>query len=97
MQEIIRKNEIFEGIKGSTYLSNWVRLPPGTIIDHMHASLLGVTKKLLNIWLSIENRKHDYYLRSKLVDIYKMLLQVKYPIEFSRMQRSTSIQYFKVT
>jgi hypothetical protein len=65
----------------------------------MHASLLGVTKKLLNIWLSIENRKHDYYLRRKLVDIDKILLQVKYPIEFSRMQRSISehIQYFKAT
>jgi hypothetical protein len=24
VQESIRKNEIFEGIKGSTYLSNWL-------------------------------------------------------------------------
>jgi hypothetical protein len=38
-------------------------LPPGTIKDYMHASLLDETKKHLNIKLSIENRKHDYCLR----------------------------------
>ena len=90
VQESINRNDIFEGIKGSTYLSNWVRLPTGTVIDYMHASLLGVTKHLLNIWLSIENSKEDYYLRNKLPNIDKILLKVKYPIEFSRMQRSIS-------
>ena len=64
VQEIINRNDIFEGIKGSTYLSNWLRLPTGTVIDYMHASLLGVTKHLLNIWLSIENSKEDYCLRN---------------------------------
>jgi hypothetical protein len=48
VQESINRNDIFEGIKGSTYLSNWLRLPTGTVIDYMHASLLGVTKHLLN-------------------------------------------------
>ena len=33
VQGSIRKNEIFEGIKGFTNSSNWVRLPSGTIID----------------------------------------------------------------
>ena len=99
VQESINRNDIFEGIKGSTYLSNWLRLPTGTVIDYMHASLLGVTKHLLNIWLSIENSKEDYYLRNKLPNIDKILLKVKYPIEFSRMQRSISehIQFFKAS
>ncbi len=75
-------------------MSNWLRLLIGTVIDYMHASLLGVTKHLLNIWLSIENSKEDYYLRNKLPNIDKILLKVKYPIEFSRMQRSISEHIF---
>jgi hypothetical protein len=49
--------------------------------------------------LKIENSKEDYYFRNKLPNIDKILLKVKYPIEFSRMQRSISehIQFFKAS
>ena len=83
-------NITVEGIKGPTYLSKLLPLPTSTIIDYMHASLLGTTKHLLSMWLSIKNQKTEFYLGSKINSIDKILIQVKYPIEFSRYQRSIS-------
>ena len=53
------------GIKGATYMSNWLTLPTYCIIDYMHASLLVTTKHLLNTWVSNNNRSKEYYLRQK--------------------------------
>ena len=99
VQESVSQKCIFEGIKGPTYLANWLRLPDATIIDYMHASLLGVTKHLLNIWISNENKKKEFYLGSITHNIDKILLEVKYPIEFPRMQRSISdhLKFFKAS
>ena len=99
VQESIRQNTVYEGIKGPTYLSNWLPLPTSTIIDYMHASLLGLTKQIFNIWLSTENRKEEFYLKLKLHEIDEILLQTKYPIEFSRQQRSISenFKFFKAS
>ena len=84
------QNIVFEGIKGASFLSNWLPLPTSTVIDYMHASLLGTTKHLFNIWLSNENNKEEYYLGSKLNGLDKILLEIKYSIEFTRQQRCIS-------
>ena len=98
VKQSIIQNSVFEGIKGQTYLSNWLLLPKCSIIDYMQASLLGTTKHMFNIFLSAKCRTKDYYLGSKLNDIDKLLVQIKYPSEFSRQQRSIShLQYFKAS
>jgi hypothetical protein len=63
----------------------------------MHASLLGTAKHMFNVFLSAKCRTKDYFLRSKLNDIDKLLVQIKDPSEFSRQQRSIRyhLQYFK--
>ena len=88
-----------EGIKGQTYLSNWLTLPTATIIDYMHCSLLGSTKHLLNIWLLPKNSKKEFYLGLHKQEIDTILLNIKYPIEFPRQQRSISehLQFFKAS
>ena len=97
-QSMIHKS-VCEGIKGSTYLSNWIVLPTCSIIDYMHASLLGTTKHMLNLFLSDKHRTKDFYLGTKLNDIDKILLQINYPSEFSRQQRSIThhLLYFKAS
>ena len=87
------------GIKGASYLSEWLVLPTCTIIDYMHACLLGTTKHLMNMWLSTTNRSKRFYLRSKVKDIDKLLIDIKYPTEFSRLQRTISneFSYFKAS
>ena len=98
VNESIRNNACFEGIKGATHLSKWLPLPTSIIIDYMHASLLGTTKHMLNIWLSLSNCKKEFYLGRKIRDIDEILLHVKYPIEFPREQRSLAqhLKYFKL-
>ena len=87
------------GIKGATYMSNWLTLPTYCIIDYMHASLLGTTKHLLNMWVSNNSRSKEYYLGQKLENIDSILLLIKYPTEFPRQQRSIShhLQFFKAS
>ena len=65
----------------------------------MHASLLGTTKRMLSIWISKKNAKEEFYVGSKLEDLDKILLNVKYPIEFPREQRSISehLRFFKAS
>jgi hypothetical protein len=87
------------GIKGATYMSNWLTLPTYCIIDYMHASLLGTTKHLLNMWVSNNSRSKEYYLGQKLENIDEILLLIKYPTEFPRQQRSISHhqQFFRAS
>ena len=86
-------------MKGPSYLSNWIDVPTNIIIDYMHASSLGTTKNLLNIWLSTENSKKSFYLGLKIKLIDQIVMQVKYSIEFPRQQRSIScyLPSFKAT
>ncbi len=78
---------------------NWLTLPTYCIIDYMHASLLGTTKHLLNMWVSNNSRSKEYYLGQKLENIDNIFLLIKYPTEFPRQQRSIShhLQFFKAS
>ena len=68
VMEITTRLSVYKGIKGKSYLSNWLSLPKSTIIDYMHGSLLGLTKQLLKTWLSVENNKQEYYIcKNKLI------------------------------
>ena len=57
--------------KAQLTLANWLNLPASTIIDYMHASFLGTTKHILNKWLSLKNKKNQFYFGSQLCEIYK--------------------------
>ncbi|CAF0800918.1 unnamed protein product [Brachionus calyciflorus] len=74
------------GIKGFTYLSNWISIPDCVLLDYMHLSLEGMTNWFLDHWLSDTNT--PYYLGRVLLLLDKRAMKAKYPIEFSRRQRS---------
>ena len=99
VNESVKYKKCVDGIKGASYLSNWIHLPSNIIIDYMHACLLGTTKQMLNLWLSSRNNKEPFYLGRKIKRIDEILMKVKFPIEFPRKQRSISenISYFKAS
>ena len=39
----------------------------GYPVDYMHSVLLGVTKQLLDLWLSTESKDKDYYIGNKVL------------------------------
>jgi hypothetical protein len=58
----------------------------------MHATLEGVVKQLLNLWLDSKNHNRTFYLNNSIC-LDKVLLKTKYPSEFPRSQRSISAYY----
>lgn len=61
----------------------------GFSIDYMHAALLGITKKLMNLWLDSENHNEPYYISKKRqVVLSKRILCIKPISEITRKPRS---------
>ena len=58
-----------DGVKGPSVLSSHPRfnLVKGTVIDALHCICLGVTRKLLTIWLDKKRNNEAYYLGSKVI------------------------------
>lgn len=52
------------GIKGDCWISQYVGLPSGNLIDEMHGSYLGATKTKCHLWTdgSNLNYKSDWYI-----------------------------------
>lgn len=55
-------NQPFEGIKGFSYLSNWLKIPDNVLFDYMHMSLLGTFKAMINNFFDSTNSKKPFYL-----------------------------------
>lgn len=61
----------------------------GFAIDYMHCVLLGITKKLLDLWLNSENHNEPYYIsKQKQIVLSKRIVCVKPICEISRKPRS---------
>lgn len=61
----------------------------GFSIDYMHCVLLGVMKKLLNLWLDTKNHKKNYYIEKKnQIALNKRLMNIKPISEIIRKPRS---------
>lgn len=60
----------------------------GFAIDYMHCILLGIMKKMLDLWLNSSNNKHPYYISPKCqVALNKRILQLKPTSDISRKPR----------
>jgi hypothetical protein len=58
----IRDKKPFEGIKGDSCLSMWLKIPEHVVLDYMHLSLEGFIKQISSIWLDSKNNKKEFYL-----------------------------------
>ncbi|CAF0723981.1 unnamed protein product [Brachionus calyciflorus] len=63
VEEAIRTKKRSNGIKGFSYLSNWLKIPNDIVLDYMHLSLEGTTKWFINQWFN--NASTNYYLGMK--------------------------------
>jgi hypothetical protein len=51
-----------KGIKGFTYLSNWITIPDSVVIDYMHLCLLGSLRDMINAFFVSSNHNCDFYI-----------------------------------
>lgn len=87
----IKTNKIYKGIKGISCMiaAQHFDLIHSYSIDYMHAVLLGVTKKLLSLWLDGKNHKEVYFISKKRqVVLNNRIMQIKAPTEITRGPRS---------
>ena len=77
----------------------WFDLVLGIVPDYMHGVLLGVTKQLLNLWLSPSRYKKPWFIGNKTKAIDKRLKEMKPPDFIQRLPREleTSRAYFKAS
>ena len=78
---------------------SWFDLVLGIVPDYMHGVLLGVTKQLLNLWLSSTKHKKPWFIGHKTKAIDKRLKEMKPPDFIQRLPRQleTSRAYFKAS
>ncbi|CAF0888461.1 unnamed protein product [Brachionus calyciflorus] len=88
------ENIVFEGIKGFSYLSNWISIPEDILFDYMHLSLVGTFKKIFNNFFDKSNWQEKYYLNKNKLFIDKRLLSVSLPKEIKRKCRSLDERHF---
>ena len=51
VEQTIIQNAICKGVKGSCWLSQFIKVPENVILDYMHLSCIGVVKSLMFLWL----------------------------------------------
>ena len=76
------------GIKGPSFLSEFISIPDDVIIDDMHLVDEGSIKQFLNLWFLPKNHRSPFYLLRNIHGIDKILKQVKYPHEVNKRQRT---------
>lgn len=85
------KQTPLNGIKSVSCMiaANDFDLVNGFSIDYMHCVLLGVVKKLLNLWLETENHAEPYYiLKKKQIVLSSRIITIKPIFEINRKPRS---------
>ena len=81
---------IVNGIKGKSVLSKIVDLVRGVPVDYMHCVLEGVTKWMLEKWVTSSSHRCAYYIGRSIKKIDSLLLDLHPPHDFSRAPRSIS-------
>ena len=69
------KNKTYKGIKGFSYLSNWLNIPGSVLTDIMHAGYIGIFKAYFNSLFKSSNHTEAFSL--SMCTIYN-----KYPLTF---------------
>ena len=72
-------------------------LHKGMSFDYMHLALLGVTRKLLQLWFNKKHHKQMWYLGNATKDIDALLCSICPPYEIRRTPRSieSTLKYWK--
>ena len=80
------------GVLGPSWFQSlkYYDLVRGTAIDYMHCCLLGVVRRMLNLWLSSPNSGKPYYIGHLTTLIDRRLLSIKPISELSRAARSVT-------
>ena len=81
---------IVNGIKGKSVLSKIVDLVRGVPVDYMHCVLEGVTKWMLEKWVTSSSHRCAYCIGRSIKKIDSLLLDLHPPHDFSRAPRSIS-------
>lgn len=50
------------GVKGDTFISNWIDIPSSVLLDYMHLCLIGSFKSMVNNLFDSKNKYESYYL-----------------------------------
>ncbi|XP_033748473.1 uncharacterized protein LOC117333331 [Pecten maximus] len=67
-------------------------------IDYMHCVLLGVTKRLINLWFSKENCRKKFSFWNKFDEVNQKMLNLKPPLTITRPPRALSeLKYWKAS
>lgn len=64
---IIHGNEKKYGLKGQSYLTNFLDLPNAMLIDYMHLICLGLFRNMMFFWFDKSNSKFDFYLGIEII------------------------------
>ncbi len=74
--QLPKKNQSsYKGIKGFSYLSNWINIPEDILLDYMHLCLIGTFKTIICNLFDSSNKNQPYYLGKFFIyfDIYHIL------------------------
>lgn len=86
------------GVKGYSFLSEYLSFPESIPIDYMHSILEGVFKQLMKLWFDSSSHSQPYSLRKHIACINRVLERVKPPLEIQRMPRSIqNISFYKAS
>ncbi|XP_052212666.1 uncharacterized protein LOC127831685 [Dreissena polymorpha] len=88
----------FTGESVLNYLPNF-SLDNNIVIDYMHGSLLGISKKFLSLWFDTKNVDKPYYIGGKIKEVDKMMKMVTPPYVIKRLPRklSNTLQHWKAS
>lgn len=78
-----------KGFFGKSILSYlpYLSLTDSVVIDYMHGTLLGITKKLLHFWFDPENKAMPFYIGNHTAKVDKILRCIQPPYKIHRMPR----------
>lgn len=90
--EALHSGETVFGIKGPSFLTGlrFYDISLSTSIDYMHCVLLGITKKLMNLWFTATHSSQCFSLMNHIHFVDKSLDSIKPPHYVSRRPRSVS-------
>ncbi|KAK3107405.1 hypothetical protein FSP39_013796 [Pinctada imbricata] len=91
----VDRNKVSVGIKGPSVLHAIPRfsLTKGTAIDYMHGALLGIVKKLMELWFHGKSYQMTYFIGHEITDIDCMLKKIKPPYVLKRLPRRIENNY----
>ena len=62
VKKALNENMSYEGVKGFSYLSNWIKIPDDVIYDYMHMCLLGTFRRVFNSFFDSIHWQEPFYL-----------------------------------